>query len=148
VIGFAPSSKSVFFAKCLLIGCIYGQHAVAQSSPCTTAAPTTPNVTVFVSDIDRSVRWYRDQVGLATGSGPALDGRYDRPGTVMSRNGVGLTLVVSTRRSALEIQMVCLVLDGPPAPPRGAPPLFLVDPDGPQLNFQLPRAQLRSARGL
>jgi hypothetical protein len=135
VIGFAPSTKPVFFAKCLLIGCIYGEHAVAQLSPCTTAAPTTPNVIVFVSDIDRSVRWYRDHVGLAAGSGPALDGRYDRQGTVMSRNGAGLTLVVSTRRSALEIQMVCLVLDGPPAPPMGAPPLFMVDPDGTSVEF-------------
>jgi hypothetical protein len=66
VIGFA-ARKSVFFAECLFIGCFYAQHAVARLSPCSTAAPTTPNVIVFVPDIDRSVRWYRDHAGLAAG---------------------------------------------------------------------------------
>jgi catechol 2,3-dioxygenase-like lactoylglutathione lyase family enzyme len=148
VIGFAPSCKSAFFAKCLLIGCFYAQHAAAQLSPCTTVAPTTPNVIVFVSDIDRSVRWYRDHVGLAAGSGPDLDGRYDRQGTVMRQNGAGLTLVVSTQRSALEIQMVCLVLDGPPAPPVGAPPLFLVDPDGTSIEFPASSGPAQQRQGL
>ena len=66
MIGFA-ARKSVFFAECLFIGCFYALHAVARLSPCSTAAPTTPNVIVFVPDIDRSVRWYRDHAGLAAG---------------------------------------------------------------------------------
>jgi hypothetical protein len=37
----------------------------ADLSPCTTAIPTTPDVVVFVSDIDKSVRWYQVNVGLA-----------------------------------------------------------------------------------
>ena len=48
----------------LLIGCFEAQYADAQLGPCIIAAPTTPNVIVFVSDIDKSVRWYRDHVGL------------------------------------------------------------------------------------
>jgi hypothetical protein len=59
----------------------------------------------------------------------------------MRRSGAGLTLIASTQRSVLEIQMVCLVIDGPPAPPMGAPSIFLV-------GFRPPRAQLKSARGL
>src|ERR1700676_4781320 len=39
---------------CLLIECFYARHAEAELGPCTTAAPTTPNVIAFVSDIDRS----------------------------------------------------------------------------------------------
>jgi catechol 2,3-dioxygenase-like lactoylglutathione lyase family enzyme len=118
------------------------------SHPCSTAAPTTPNVIVFVSDIDKSVRWYRDQVGLEVESELDRDKRYDGLGTVMSRNGAGLTLVVSTRRSALEIQMVCLVLDGPPAPPSGAPPLFLVDPDGTSIEFPASSNPTQEREGL
>ncbi len=150
MIGFAPSSKSAFLAICLLIGCFYAQHADAQLSPCITAAPTTPNVIVFVSDIDKSVRWYRDHVGLTVGSEPDLDGRYDRQGTVMRRNGVGLTLVVSaeTRRSALEVQMVCFVLEGLPAPPIGAPPLFLDDPDGTSIEFPASSSPAQERQGL
>ncbi len=66
----------------------------------------------------------------------------------MRRSGAGLTLIASTQRSVLEIQMVCLVIDGPPAPPMGAPSIFLVDPDGTSIEFPAPRAQLKSARGL
>jgi len=36
------------------------------------------NTNVFVSGTDKSVRWYRDHVGLTVGSEPHLDGRYDR----------------------------------------------------------------------
>jgi len=133
----APSSKSTFLIVCLLISCFEAQHANAQLGPCISAAPTTPDVIVFVSDIDKSVRWYRDHVGLTVDSEADLDGRYDHRGTVMRRNRAGLTLVASaeTRRSALEVQMVCFVLEGHPAPPIGAPPLFLVDPDGTSIEF-------------
>lgn len=33
---------------------------------------------MFVSDTGKSVRWYRDHVGLTVGSEPDLDGRHDR----------------------------------------------------------------------
>jgi hypothetical protein len=96
-----------------LIGCFEAQHADAQLGPCITAAPTTPNVIVFVSDIDKSVRWYRDHVGLTVDSEADLDGRYDHRGTVMRRNRAGLTLTFSATASrfALDVQMVCLVLE-------------------------------------
>lgn len=132
--GFAHSCKSFFFEKWFLIGCISAQHAAAQLSPCSTVSRTTPNVIVFVSDIDRSVRWYLDQVGLAAGSGPALNRRYDRRGTVMSQNGAGLTLVVPPDVPRSKSKW-CPVLDGPPAPPRGASPLFLDDLDETSVEF-------------
>lgn len=148
--GHAPSSKLAFLTMCLLIGCFEAQHADAQLGPCITAAPTTPNVIVFVSDIDKSVRWYRDHVGLTVDSETDLDGRYDRRGTVMRRNRAGLTLVVSaeTRRSAQEVQMVCFVLEGHPAPPIGAPPLFLVDPDGTSIEFPASSNPAQKREGL
>ena len=148
--GYGPSSKLSFLTVCLLIGCFEAQHADAQLAPCITAAPTTPNVIVFVSDIDKSVRWYRDHVGLTVDSEADLDGRYDRRGTVMRRNRAGLTLVVSaeTRRSAPEVQMVCFVLEGHPAPPIGAPPLFLVDPDGTSIEFPASSNAAQKREGL
>src|ERR1700733_1968026 len=115
----------------LLIGCFEAQYADAQLGPCITAAPTTPNVIVFVSNIDKSVRWYRDHVDLTVDSeADHLDGRYDRRGTVVRRNRAGLTLgvPVEPRRSSWELQLVFFVLEGPPDPPIGPPPLFLVDP--------------------
>jgi hypothetical protein len=134
----------------LLIGCCEAQHADAQLGPCITAAPTTPNVIVFVSDIDKSVRWYSDHVGLTVDSEADLDGRYDHRSTVMRRKRAGLTLVVSaeTRRSALEVQMVCFVLEGHPAPPIGAPPLFLVDPDGTSIEFPASSNPAQKREGL
>src|SRR5258708_11621170 len=87
---------------------------------------------VFVSDIERSVRWYRDNVGLAEASEPDIAERHDSQVTVMARNRAGVALVSSGRTSPFsrDVQMVCFVLDGPPAPPSGSPPLFIVDPDG------------------
>ena len=126
------SSRSILFVMCLLIECFYARHAEAELGPCTTAAPTTPNVIVFVSDIERSVRWYRDNVGLAEASEPDIAERHDSQVTVMARNRAGVALVSSgrTSRFSRDVQMVCFVLEGPPAPPSGSPPLFLVDPDG------------------
>jgi hypothetical protein len=87
---------------------------------------------VFVSDIERSVRSYRDNVGLAEASEPDIAERHDSQVTVMARNRAGVALVFSgrTSRFSRDVQMVCFVLEGPPAPPSGSPPLFLVDPDG------------------
>ena len=149
--GQAPSSKLAFLTMGLLIGCFEAQYADAQLGPCITAAPTTPNVIVFVSNIDKSVRWYRDHVDLTVDSeADHLDGRYDRRGTVMRRNRAGLTLVVTaeTRRSALEVQMVCFVLEGHPAPPIGAPPFFLVDPDGTSIELPASSNPAQKREGL
>jgi hypothetical protein len=41
-----------------------------------------------------------------------------------------------------------LVLDGPPAPPRGAPPLFLVDPDGTSIEFPASSSPTQEREGL
>ena len=120
------SSRSIFFVTCLLSDCFFARHAEAELGPCTTAAPTTPNVIVFVSDIERSVRWYRGKVGLADASEPDIE-RHDIQVTVMARKRAGVALVSSgrTSRFSRDVQMVCFVLEGTPAPPSGSPPLFL-----------------------
>jgi len=97
---------------CLLSDCFFARHAEAELDPCTIAAPTTPNVIVFVSDIERSVRWYRDNVGLAEASEPDIAERHDSQVTVMARNRAGVALVSSGRTSRFsgDVQMVCFVL--------------------------------------
>lgn len=51
-------------------------------------------VVVFVSDIDKSVRWYQVNVGLAEISELIIaERRLGAPAIVMTRNGFGLTLV-------------------------------------------------------
>src|SRR5258708_6793712 len=87
------SSRPIFFVMYLLSDCFFARHAEAELGPCTTAAPTTPNVIVFVSDIERSVRWYRDNVGLAEASEPDIAERHDSQVTVMARNRAGVALV-------------------------------------------------------
>jgi hypothetical protein len=126
------SSRSISFVICLLSDCFFARHTEAQLGPCTTVAPTTPNVIVFVSDIDRSARWYRDNIGFAESSESDIAERHNRQVTAMARNRVGMTLVSSgrTSRFSRDMQMVCFVLEGPPAPLPGSPPRFLIDPDG------------------
>ena len=126
------SSRSILFVICLLIECFYARHAEAELGPCTTAAPTTPNVIVLVSDIDRSVRRHRDNVGLAEASKPDIVERHDNQVMVMTRNQAGVTLISFGGASGFsrDVQMMCFLLEGPPAPSPGSPPLFLVDPDG------------------
>jgi hypothetical protein len=131
VIRCGASLRSIFLVLVLLIHCTHTRRAEAELSPCTTAAPTTPNVVVFVSDLDRSTRWYRDTVGLEASS-PSAFLQLGGTGIEMTQDRAGMTLVVSggANHPSREPQMVCLVLDGPPAPLPGAAPLFLVDPDG------------------
>jgi hypothetical protein len=126
------SSRSIFFVICLLSDFFFARHADAELGPCTTVAPTTPNVIVFVSDIDRSVRWYRDNIGLAESSESDIAERHDSQATAMARNRAGVTLVSSgrTSRFSRDMQMVCFVFEGPPAPLPGSPSRFLIDPDG------------------
>ena len=112
--------------------CIGIDYAAAELGPCTTAAPTTPTVTTFVSDVDRSVRWYRDNVGLDVAETIA-ELRKQGWITLTARSGAGVTLaplLPGTVRSPLGPQAVCFVLDGPPAPSPGSKPVYLADPDG------------------
>jgi catechol 2,3-dioxygenase-like lactoylglutathione lyase family enzyme len=107
--------------------------AADHPGPCKTAAPTTGNVHLFVSDIEHAARWYRENTGLIEVA--RWVDRIFGGATLVSiqRDAVGLTLVSSPREQTARFrdpQMVCFVLDGPPAPTTGAGPLFLVDPDG------------------
>jgi hypothetical protein len=123
------SLRSIFLL--VLLHCTHTRCAKAELGPCTTAAPTTPTVIVFVSNLDRSMKWYRDTVGLEA-SHPSAIQRLGSIGTEMAQNQVGMTLVISggANDRSRDPRMVCFVLEGPPAPLPGSPPLFLVDPDG------------------
>jgi len=121
------------FLVATLVACALARDAQAELGPCTTAAPTTPNVVVFVSDIDKSERWYEDNAGLAKVSESIIaERRLGTRAIVMTRNGAGVTLVSSARAAPRlgDPQIVCFSLDGPPAPSAGSKPIFLVDPDG------------------
>ena len=130
------SLRSIFPVLVPLIHCTDTRRAEAELGPCKTAAPTTPKVIVFVSDLDRSMRWYRDTVGLdpvgLETSSPSAIRQLGSIGIEMTKNRIGMTLVVSdgANHPSQTLQMVCFVLEGPPAPLPGSPPLFLVDPDG------------------
>jgi catechol 2,3-dioxygenase-like lactoylglutathione lyase family enzyme len=107
-------------------------RAAADLGPCRTAAPTTRNVHLFVSDIDRATRWYRDNVGL-TEQDRWADEKFGGGTLVSMQRGLaGVTLVSSPRELTgfRDPQGVCFVLDGAPAPATGTGPLFLADPDG------------------
>jgi hypothetical protein len=127
-----PSTSIFFLTMFLLIECSFSRRAEAELGPCTIAAPTTPNVIVFVSDIDRSVRWYRENAGLVEAPRSDFGESHGRVITVMTRNRAGVTLVSSygASHSPRDSQMACFVLDGPPAPSPGSASLFLIDPDG------------------
>jgi catechol 2,3-dioxygenase-like lactoylglutathione lyase family enzyme len=105
--------------------------AAADLGPCKVAAPTTRDVHLFVSDVERAVRWYRDNASLAEVH-RRVDPLFGGATLVtMQRGSAGVTLVGSPRNAGGRFpQMVCFVLDGPPAPPAGTAPLFLADPDG------------------
>jgi hypothetical protein len=115
----------------VVLGCLSAQSVEAELGPCMTAAPTTPNVVVFVSDMEKSIHWYRTNIGLAVEENWNAVARPDSQVVVMGRNGVGVTLLASGRPIKLpDPQRVCFVFEGPPAPSSGSPPLFLTDPDG------------------
>jgi hypothetical protein len=127
-----PSTSALFLALFLLIECTFTRRAEAELGPCTIAAPTTPSVIVFVSDIERSVRWYRENAGFAEAPRSEFGESHGGAISVMTRDRAGVTLVSSdgASRPSRDLQMACFVLDGPPAPLPGSPPLFLIDPDG------------------
>jgi hypothetical protein len=77
-----------------------------------------------VSDIDRSVRWYRNNVGIAEASKPDIVERHDNQVMVMTRNRAGVTLISfgGASRFSRDAQIMCFLLEGPPAPSPGSPP--------------------------
>jgi hypothetical protein len=123
--------RSIWGAVVAVLWCLSAQSVEAELGPCMTAAPTTPNVVVFVSDMEKSIHWYRSNIGLAVEENWNAVARSDSQIVVMGRNGVGVTLLASGRPIKLpDPQRVCFVFEGPPAPSSGSPPLFLTDPDG------------------
>jgi len=115
----------------------------ADLGPCTTAAPTTSDVHLLVSDVDRAARWYRDNVGL-TEQRRWVEQTFGGATLIsMQRGAAGVTLVDSQGAPTAKFhdpQMVCLVLDGPPAPVTGTKPLFLADPDGTSVELPVTRS--------
>jgi hypothetical protein len=99
-----------------------------------------------VSDLDRAARWYRDNAGL-TEQRRWVDQTFGGATLVsMQRGQAGVTLVTSPQQltgSFRDPQIVCLVLDGPPAPAMGTGPLFLTDPDGTSVELPPAPAQPR-----
>jgi hypothetical protein len=123
--------RPIWGAVVAVLGCLSAQSAEAELGPCMTAAPTTPNVVVFVSNMEKSVHWYRSNIGLAVEENWNAVAGSDSQVVVMSRSGMGFTLLASGRPLKLsDPQRVCFVFEGPPAPASGSSPLFLTDPDG------------------
>ena len=127
----------------LLVLCIDIRCAAAELGPCTTAAPTTPTVITFASNIRRSVQWYRENIGLEI-TEIEVGSRTADTITLTARNGTGVTLapLPGTATSFRDPQAVCFVLDDPPAPPPGSKPVFLADPDG--TSVELPPRMTRT----
>jgi hypothetical protein len=86
---------------------------------------------VVVSDVQRAATWYRDHGGL-TETARRIDPSLNNAVLVdMERGTAGVTLIESSFVPSARLpQIVCLVLDGPPAPPAGSEARYLTDPDG------------------
>jgi len=120
--------SGLLIAACA-IAAVQAGAAHAALGPCRLAAPTTPGVMVIVSDVDRAAQWYRDQAGLSE-TARRVDPSLNNAVLVdMERGAAGVTLIESRgfAPSAQLPQMVCLVLDGPPA---RSEVRYLTDPDG------------------
>jgi hypothetical protein len=130
--------------RLLLIACTlasaHAEKADAALGPCRLAAPTRPGVIVVVSDVERAANWYRDHAGL-TETARRVDPSLNNAVLIdMARGTAGVTLVGSSAPPSASLpQIVCLVLDGPPAPPVGSEPRYLTDPDG--TSVELPPRQ-------
>ena len=88
-------------------------RAMAELGPCTTAAPTTPEVVMFVSDLNRSMRWYREKVGLEASSLNTVYRRGaigredpDRRGRARRRSSLGRRRALYDRRETLHLREV------------------------------------------
>jgi Glyoxalase/Bleomycin resistance protein/Dioxygenase superfamily len=113
----------------LFVECLGMQSVKAELGPCISAAPTTKEVLLYVSDMKRSVNWYHDNVGLNEVSSFRSIERDPRA-VVMERDGNGVTLISSgkERHAGPDPQMVCFPQKGFHDPTR--PRIFLEDPDG------------------
>jgi hypothetical protein len=123
-------AAAVAAASLLAMAC--STPAAADLGPCNTAAPSSRTVHLFVSDVDRAARWYRDNAGL-TEERRWVDPSFGGATLVqLGHRQAGLTLVSAPQQHGgfHDPQMVCLVLDGPPAPPVRSGTRHLVDPDG------------------
>lgn len=128
---FRQCSTSALLSLAMLSGIASLQPVEAQLGPCKTAAPTTPDVNLFVSDLDRAVDWYRKNAGLVEDSRWFDFGRGGITAVRLKREKAGVTLIFSpAHRELSSLQMLCLVLDNPPAPSAGSMPAYLIDPDG------------------
>jgi hypothetical protein len=85
----------------------------------------------LVNDVDRSSRWYQDNVGLVE-ERHGFDSDFGATVVQLGRGQAGLTLVSAPhqRGGFGEPQMACFVLEGPPAQPVSYGARYLVDPDG------------------
>jgi hypothetical protein len=95
---------------------------------------------VVVSDIERAANWYRDHAGL-TETARRVDPSLNNAVLIdLARGTAGVTLIESSFTPSASLpQIVCLVLDGPPAPAAGSEPRYLIDPDG--TSVELPPRQ-------
>jgi hypothetical protein len=86
---------------------------------------------VVVSNVERAANWYRDHAGL-TETARRIDPSLSNAVLIdMARGTAGVTLIQSSLAPSASLpQIVCLVLDGPPAPPVGSERRYLTDPDG------------------
>jgi len=127
---FRPQRVLAAVVAASLVAMACATPAAADMGPCNTAAPTTRTVHLFVSDVDRAARWYRDNAGL-TEERRWVDPSFGGATLVqLGHRGAGLTLVSAPQQHGgfRDPQMVCLVLDGPPPVRSGT--RYLVDPDG------------------
>jgi hypothetical protein len=133
------STRRLLLVACALAAA-HASEAHADLGPCRLAAPTTPGVMLVVSDVERAANWYRDHVGL-TATARRVDPSLNNAVLIdMARGTAGLTLIESSFAPSASLpQIVCLVLDGPPAPPVGGEPRYLTDPDG--TSVELPPRQ-------
>ena len=122
---FTLGLASTLVASALAIA--FSQSSLADMGTCQIAAPTTSSVHVIVSDMDRSVRWYRDHVGLKEirrWNDPSIGGATL---VLMERQNAGLTLMSYPELNfhSVDPQMVCFALEGNPSQST-----YLADPDG------------------
>lgn len=117
-----------------VIECLSVQGVKAELGPCISAAPTTKEVIVYVSDMKRSVNWYHDNLGLNEVHIFRSIERDSRA-VVMERDGNSVTLMPSGKEKIAgpDPQMICFPQKGFRDPTR--PRIFLTDPDGTQVEL-------------
>ena len=126
----ASAIISLIFIECLDV-----RDAEAELRPCASVAPTTRDVFVYVSDMKRSVSWYHDNVGFSEVYILRSIERDSRA-VVMEKDGNGVTLVSGKENQpVIDPQRVCFPQKGAHDPTRGSSLIFLIDPDGTQVEL-------------